>query len=359
MQIGRLTPKALTLIDERWQRKQASGGAIYSAAEQQAGFSGMDEAEYLSYVPCPLCGDDRYTEFHRSVVHGPAGARGALATLVANVIGRKNASALLSVLLRRKVNVGRKRYRVVRCVQCGFLFRNPTYTEKGLDRAYNRGSYAGFLKSDYSAHRQALYEHIYQRSDLVARTAHFSRRRLLDFGCGFGLFLDFMRSKGWDPHGFDFASDCIEIGRQEFGLENIRAGTLDEKAFDGDFDAVSFISVVAHLTSPVDTFSQVHRLLRPGGVVLIWTVNANSFLHRTVGEHWHGFSLNHLIFFEPRSIARALAKAGFSKVEFGYDDRLFKGLDQAGKIAAAGRNVVRDQFEQQNLGDMLVVVATK
>lgn len=359
MQRELLTLDALDSLDKKWRQKRLDKPkSPCSANEEQATIEKTAEAEYFKYIPCPICGTDQYKVFHERIRMGRQGWKHKLARALASLLGSRMAAALVSSLLGRSVSLHSRDYRLMQCLLCGFFFRNPTYTEKGLDRAYNRGTYAKFLTGDYSGERRELYGYIYDQIDLGGRTAHFSRKRLLDFGCGVGLFLDFMRSKGWDPHGFDFASDCIELGKRNFGLENIRAGSLDEKTFDGDFDAVSLISVAAHLTDPMDTFRRIHRILRPGGVLLIWTVNASSYTHRTHGPRWGGFTPNHVVFFDPDSIVNALSKAGFAKVEFGYDERQFKRLEGQGLIAAEQTGALAETFKQQNLGDMMIVFAT-
>lgn len=358
MQTEPLTAQILDSLARAWDHKRLdTPDRVCSASQEQLRFQGTEQAEFFKFVPCPICGEDRYTVFHRRIRMGGRDWRHRLARVLVWLTGARIASALVSAVLRRPVSLHSRDYSVMQCRRCRFLFRNPTYTAAGLDRAYKRG-YAKFLTGDYSGERRKLYDYIYNQIDFAARTAHFTRRRLLDFGCGFGLFLDFMRSKGWDPHGLDFAPDCIELGRKSFGLENIRAGNLDEKTFDGDFDAVSLISVAAHLTEPMDIFKRVHRILRPGGILLIWTVNANSYTHRRFLENWYGFTLNHVIFFDPASITHALAQAGFAKVEFGYDDRHFKWLEQSGLIPPEQKVALKETFERENLGDMLIVCAT-
>jgi SAM-dependent methyltransferase len=39
-------------------------------------------------------------------------------------------------------------------------------------------------------------------------------RRLLDFGCGNGLFLEMAHRRGFDCYGVDLAADAIEVARQ-------------------------------------------------------------------------------------------------------------------------------------------------
>jgi hypothetical protein len=70
---------------------------------------------------------------------------------------------------------------------------------------------------------------------------------------------------------------------------------------------------MAHLPRPVDDLRMLRGLLAPGGVLLILTVNANSLRLKADGAGWNGFTPNHLKFFSPSTLARALALAGFER----------------------------------------------
>jgi hypothetical protein len=47
---------------------------------------------------------------------------------------------------------------------------------------------------------------------------------LLDVGCGEGIFLEFMRRKGWRVHGLDFNEAAVEACRMQYGLNSVVQG---------------------------------------------------------------------------------------------------------------------------------------
>ncbi len=150
------------------------------------------------------------------------------------------------------------------------------------------------------------------------------------------------------------------IWANKTGLENIRSGDLDEKAYeDNYFDAVSLISVAAHLTDPMDMFRRIDRILRPGGLLLIWTVNAGSGLHKLSQNTWWGFTGNHVVFFDRHSMSRALTEVGFSKVEFGYNNFAVDWLRKSKALGAEQAEYFETLFRENGMEDMLAVVATK
>ena len=73
--------------------------------------------------------------------------------------------------------------------------------------------------------------------------------------------------------------------------------------------------VIEHLLDPVGTLAIVRRLLMCGGVVVIATPNADSFLRSCLRSWWNPLDVpRHVLVFSPPSLATALATAGFVDV---------------------------------------------
>jgi SAM-dependent methyltransferase len=249
---------------------------------------------------------------------------------------------------------GRWRYHVVRCPDCGWLYRNPGVRPERLGDLYSRGGYARFLSGRYARQRQRGY-----RSTLDAFGSLFADgegRRLLDYGCGIGLFLEVARDRGFDACGVDLAPDSVSEARRR----GLRAwlgspGDVPEIAAGG-FDVVTLWSVLAHLPRPIEDLAMLRNLLAPDGVLLISTVNANSLLLKAYREDWGGFTPNHLVFSSPTTLPALLAKAGFDAVVFRpfYGDSVEHG--SAGLSARQERRL-RRTVSRGNQGAMLRAAA--
>jgi len=187
----------------------------------------------------------------------------------------------------------------------------PDIRPERVGDLYSDG-YAGFLTGRYAENRQEDY-----RVALAAFGPLFADgagRRLLDYGCGIGLFLEVALERGFDACGVDLAPDAVREARRR-GLRawHGTAGDVPEVAA-GEFDVVTLWSVLAHLPRPIDELAMLRRLLAPDGVLLVSTVNANSLLLKAYGERWGGFTRNHLIFSSPTTLPRLLRAAGFAAV---------------------------------------------
>lgn len=139
--------------------------------------------------------------------------------------------------------------------------------------------------------------------------------QLLDVGCSSGAFLNTAVKLGFLAEGVEPAPKAAATA-QEAGL-NVRQGLLQECEYaDGQFDAVTLFEVIEHLQQPQELLQEVHRILRPNGILLIGTGNAASWSMAAMGGRWEYLSIakhgGHISFFSPRSIASLAQRSGFS-----------------------------------------------
>ncbi|GAA5066569.1 2-polyprenyl-3-methyl-5-hydroxy-6-metoxy-1,4-benzoquinol methylase [Thermocatellispora tengchongensis] len=206
-------------------------------------------------------------------------------------------------------------YRVVRCPSCGFLYRNPNVRPERLGDLYAT-NYSGFLTGSYAQNRQRRY-----RLTMSAFSPVFddgTGRRLLDFGCGAGLFLELAEQRGFDACGVDLSPDSVAEANRRLTKARAYFGAPEdvEEVARGGFDAITLWSVLAHLPRPLDDFTRFRGLLGPGGVLLILTVNAGSLLLKAYGSAWSGFTKNHLMFYSAKTLPVLLRRTGFAGVAF-------------------------------------------
>jgi len=93
--------------------------------------------------------------------------------------------------------------------------------------------------------------------------------RLLDVGSGDGYTIRLVKPIG-EILGVDTDPSMADLARER-GIE-FREGSAYELPFaDQSFDLVTMIEVVEHLERPVDALTEVRRVLRDGGSVVITT----------------------------------------------------------------------------------------
>ncbi len=201
-------------------------------------------------------------------------------------------------------------YHVVICPSCTLLYRHPGIKAERLGDLYAK-SYSKFLTGKYEKKRKRRYRLVMDSFSPLFKEGN--GRRLLDFGCGTGLFLDLAYKRGFDTYGVDLSPDSIEEARKRPSGANTYFGApmdIPEIAAGG-FDVITLWSVLAHLVTPIEDFQMLRGLLKPDGVLLVLTVNANSLELKAHGPSWNGFTKNHLKMFSPTTLPLLLQKSGF------------------------------------------------
>lgn len=205
--------------------------------------------------------------------------------------------------------------RLVRCVRCGLVYQSPrpTLEEIGVHYPASYDSYGDYrVETPNGLLRMAFDYGMRKRTRYVTRSV--PGGRLLDVGCAAGVFLVSMRELGgWEVEGVELNAGAAGHARATYGL-TVHTGTLEEAHLpDAHFDVVTLFDVLEHLHSPIAALREVHRILRPGGILVLRLPNLDSWDARLFGDAWAGLDApRHLYIYSPRTLAATLKQAGFA-----------------------------------------------
>jgi SAM-dependent methyltransferase len=207
-----------------------------------------------------------------------------------------------------------RQFQLRRCTSCQLVFvSNPflEYDSLYSEEYYNGGgadtklNYVGEVQYPDRTVRRNEWQGVLKR--VRALTPLPERPRWLDYGCGTGGLVTYLRGQSVDAFGFE-QGWCEDLLRRN-GVPTIEK---DEFArYAGKFDVVSAIEVIEHTTDPVDVLRTIRPLLKPGGLLFLTTGNAQPFHDRIT--KWRYVTPDvHVSYFEPATLATALEAAGFT-----------------------------------------------
>jgi SAM-dependent methyltransferase len=134
--------------------------------------------------------------------------------------------------------------------------------------------------------------------------------RLLDLGCGTGVFVEEAGRADWDARGVEVSEYAAACARAR-GLDVTCAALENLSLPPTTLDCLTLWDVLEHLRDPVGALTRAARAVRPGGVVALSTGDITSLCARLSGPRWHLFNLpEHLFFFSPHALRRLLNRAG-------------------------------------------------
>ena len=208
-------------------------------------------------------------------------------------------------------------YAYIACSECELIRLDPIPTEEEAARLYGReffeeGAWGGYHGYDADAplHQRNARRRLTFVEAHAPRAGHV--RRFIDVGCASGYVLMEARTRGWHPVGVDI-SDWVRAIAEGRGLRVER--TLDAviaAAEDEPADVVSFFQSLEHMPRPDVALRQARELLRPGGILVLETWDAESRVARLMGSHWQqAMPPSVLYLFGRRALGRMLRAAGF------------------------------------------------
>lgn len=125
-----------------------------------------------------------------------------------------------------------------------------------------------------------------RRFDLIGRYAQVSGARVLDVGCGLGLYVRQFRTLTADVWGVDV--DAEKVAEASRTLPNILQAPAEKLPFpEGFFDVVLSHEVLEHVDDDRQAAAEACRVLKPGGRLLVFVPN-RWYPFETHGAFWGG-----------------------------------------------------------------------
>lgn len=183
--------------------------------------------------------------------------------------------------------------RLGQCPHCDLLYVDDIPEPERRMTEMEAGHYAG-TKEINGAQKQSRGELILQdrfRGFVDLAQEHVAGGTWLDIGCGAGLLMSLAQEAGFTTEGIELSADRRQIAQQTTGSA-VHGSPVEDVAFPTDsFDVVSMINVFSHLISPTQTFRELVRILKPGGILVMATgemtagVKKSDMLHWNLGDH--------------------------------------------------------------------------
>lgn len=114
--------------------------------------------------------------------------------------------------------------------------------------------------------------------------------RVLDAGCGPGLYAEELVARGAEVVGFDESPEMVRLARRRLGERfDVRVHDLDHPLDwldDEGFDAALMALVLPHVDDRLGALRELWRVLRPGGRLVVSTHHPTSDWLRLGGSYF-------------------------------------------------------------------------
>jgi SAM-dependent methyltransferase len=207
-----------------------------------------------------------------------------------------------------------RQFHLAHCDQCKFswvtdprtdfanIYSDDYYAGKGADKHVNYVFDACHCDETAQAYEwRGILEYV---STLTALREDI---RWLDYGCGSGGLVNYLRTRGFlNAVGFEQGWALPLLDR----LRVPHIGPADIDAHAATFDVVTATEVLEHSVAPLQDLHAARLLLRPGGLLFLTTGNSRPFRGRMASWRYVNPDV-HVSFFEPETLSHALRLTGF------------------------------------------------
>lgn len=130
---------------------------------------------------------------------------------------------------------------------------------------------------------QANTQKFKHQADILSKHLSIRNAKVLDIGCGGGLFLSILKQRGAEVIGIELSDSRAQYAKIKHQLE-IHKYPIEsdfwQKGHAGHFDAVTLWDVIEHVNYPVQTLQSAANVLKKSGLLSIDTPCRDSFYHQ-------------------------------------------------------------------------------
>jgi len=210
-------------------------------------------------------------------------------------------------------------YNIVACDQCGAAYADDIPPQEKFDRYYSYMS-----KYEYDVSDGIINEY---DADIFGKSANFlaplieHNNSIADIGCATGALLNEFKKRGfYNLTGFDPSASCCRSGQRLYGID-MRQSTINQLSTVTDrFDIVMMSGVLEHLCDVETSLDLLKSLLKPGGSIYLGVPDASRYSSH-FGAPFQYFSMEHVNYFAPVSLANLMLRHGFETKKIQRFDR--------------------------------------
>jgi 2-polyprenyl-3-methyl-5-hydroxy-6-metoxy-1,4-benzoquinol methylase len=201
----------------------------------------------------------------------------------------------------------------VECANCRLVYLDPRPSQQEM-AAYYPPEYYEVYRQVIELAPQSRLMRLGLRLIRGRRIPRCKPGRLLDIGCGSGLYLACLRNAGWRVEGVEISESSAVSARSLHSLD-VHCGfaeTVLPELPEASFDVITMWHVLEHLHEPRTVLGEIRRLLRPGGRLMIEVPNYGSVWSKIFQSAWAALEPpRHLFHFTSSTLRALLESVGF------------------------------------------------
>ena len=190
---------------------------------------------------------------------------------------------------------------ICECTNCQLWFTNPRPDEENILKYYDKPNYISH--QDKSRNLTDIVYNVIRKYTLEQKLNWLNTRipkkgRMLDYGCGVGLFPKTCQKNGWEAYGMEPNQKAATIAKVENNVNMVQDFNDLQKL--KKFDAITLFHVLEHIHKLHETIDVLLGRLKKRGLLFLAVPNRDS---GTFKEDWAALDVpRHLYHFNKQSM---------------------------------------------------------
>jgi len=208
-------------------------------------------------------------------------------------------------------------HQIVKCTNCGLMYAFPLGKQNITKYYVKEEDTQQYMWATPQVHHAKIKAKDYEDIDSYLGRYFPERGKLLEVGSSTGIFLDYMRGRGWDVIGIEPNGSAVNFAKEVFGIETHQATLESAPLSEASVEAAVMLHVIEHVDNPAAAVNSVCHLLRPGGIFVVETPTFDSFAFRLLGRRERSIRCDgHIFFFTVNTLSDLLERHGFRILEW-------------------------------------------
>ncbi len=222
---------------------------------------------------------------------------------------------------------------IVQCNNCGLVFVSPRWNKEALKDWYEDPNfwpvvYSGREYSDEPfdfEHFKNTGTYKTNKMELELVQKYKASGKILDVGCGPGLFLYLARNSGYSTLGVELSERMGNWGTKHLDID-VNIGYFEDIDFENErFDIVMMWDLLEHLSDPLLYLEIASRVMKDDAYIFGQIPNYDGLVNKVKTwadlaglrkKKWSHFGLpQHIYWFTPKTMGMLIRKAGLELVE--------------------------------------------
>lgn len=211
--------------------------------------------------------------------------------------------------------VSKESFAITQCTNCDLLLTNPRPSKDKIGKYYASKDYISHTDkaNNITNYLYKIVRNITFRTKRNWIQKQEGKKRILDYGCGTGQFLKYLKQHNWETTGIEPDSNARKIATQS---PEVNVYSKIEELTKQKFDVITLWHVLEHVHDINKLLKSINKLLTQKGKLVIAVPNHESYDRKYYKEYWAAYDVpKHLYHFNTDTLTELMKQNSFKLLD--------------------------------------------